>query len=130
MANDRRPSRRDPCLDDLERMLIHINSLRFHRSQTAPTVHPSVRVVEDWIKVGRPEVKMLSADRSMPYDTPESLPAAVRADLPPQEQRLYFDAFKSAWQRYADFADREAFCHRLARSAVRRHQSLFVGGAA
>jgi len=65
-----------------------------------------------------------ATDQVMPYATPEALPAAVRADLPLQEQRLYFDAFKSAWHRYADFADREAFCHRLARSAVRRHLSL------
>lgn len=56
-----------------------------------------------------------------PYATPASLPAAVRADLPLQDQRLYFDAFTRAWQRYADFADREPFCHRVARSAVRRH---------
>ena len=65
-----------------------------------------------------------TTDQGIPYATPEALPAAVRADLPLQEQRLYFDAFKSAWHRYADFADREAFCHRLARSAVRRHLSL------
>lgn len=58
----------------------------------------------------------------VPYATPESLPAAVRADLPPQDRRLDFDAFTSAWQRFADFADREPFWHRVARSAVRRHK--------
>jgi cation transport regulator ChaB len=62
------------------------------------------------------------SSQTAPYPTPEALPPAVRADLPPQDHRLYFDAFTSAWQRYADFADREPFCHRLARSAVRRHQ--------
>ena len=62
--------------------------------------------------------------QEIPYAAPESLPAAVRADLPLQEQQLYCDTFNSAWRRYADFADREAFCHRMARSAVRRHLSV------
>lgn len=65
-------------------------------------------------------------NQAPPYPTPESLPPAIRADLPPQAYQLYFDAFTSAWQRYADFADREPFCHRLARSAVRCHQRSLV----
>ena len=65
-------------------------------------------------------------NQAAPYPTPESLPPAFRGGLPPQVQGIYFDAFTSAWQRYADYADREPFCHRLARSAVRSHQrSLF-----
>ncbi|MCW5735057.1 MAG: ChaB family protein [Enhydrobacter sp.] len=65
-------------------------------------------------------------NQAAPYPTPESLPPAIRADLPPQAHRLYFDAFTSAWQRYADYADREPFCHRVARSAVRSHQRSLV----
>jgi cation transport regulator ChaB len=60
--------------------------------------------------------------QAAPYATPASLPAAIRADLPSDDQWLYLDAFTRAWERHADFADREAFCHRLARSAVRRHR--------
>jgi cation transport regulator ChaB len=66
------------------------------------------------------------SNQAVPYATPEALPPAIRTDLPPQMHRLYFDAFSCAWQRYADFADREAFCHRLARSAVRWHQRSLV----
>jgi cation transport regulator ChaB len=65
----------------------------------------------------------------MPYATLESLPPAIRADLSPQAQRVYVDAFNGAWRRYADFADREAFCHRLARLAIRRCQRSLVGSA-
>ena len=65
-------------------------------------------------------------NQTLPYATPESLPRAIRADLSPEALRLYFDAFTSAWQRYGDFADREAFCHRLARSAVRTHQRSLI----
>lgn len=64
---------------------------------------------------------------TLPYATPESLPQAIRADLSPEMLQLYFDAFTGAWQRYADFADRGAFCHRLARSAVRTHQRFRIG---
>jgi cation transport regulator ChaB len=66
------------------------------------------------------------ANEAMPYVTPDALPAAIRADLPVQVRQLYLDSFNSAWRRYADFADREAFCHRLARSAVRRHQRVLA----
>ena len=66
------------------------------------------------------------ADQEAPYPTLESLPASIRGGLPPQAEQLYLDAFNQAWKRYADFADREAFCHRLARSAVRRHQRFLA----
>lgn len=60
--------------------------------------------------------------RTLPYAAPDSLPLAIRAGLSPQLQQLYVDAFSDAWHRYAHFADREAFCHRLARSALRWHR--------
>ena len=56
------------------------------------------------------------------YPTVESLPPAIRADLSPAAQQVYWRAFNSAWKRYADFADREPFCHRIARSSVKRHE--------
>ena len=59
---------------------------------------------------------------SVPCLTLESLPAAIRGNLPSHLQDLYVRAFNDAWQRHADFADREAFCHRVARSAVRRQK--------
>ena len=65
-------------------------------------------------------------DQAVPYATLESLPPAIRADLSPDAQRLYLDAFNHAWQRYAEFADREAFCHRLARSAVKHHRRFLA----
>jgi cation transport regulator ChaB len=64
----------------------------------------------------------VSTHPPLPYDAPDSLPAALRADLPPQLQQIYIHAFSSAWHRHADFADREPFCHRLARLAVKRHR--------
>jgi NAD(P)-dependent dehydrogenase (short-subunit alcohol dehydrogenase family) len=54
--------------------------------------------------------------------------AAIRADLSPAAQQLYCSAFSSAWKRYADFADREPFCHRIARSTVRRREGLSSSG--
>lgn len=33
------------------------------------------------------------ADQAVPYPTPESLPAAIRADLPAEAHRVYLDAF-------------------------------------
>lgn len=56
----------------------------------------------------------------MPYPSITSLPASVRADFAIEAQELYRTAYNTAWTRYADFADREPFCHRLARSEVRR----------
>jgi cation transport regulator ChaB len=61
-----------------------------------------------------------TTDQPVPYPKPESLPATVRADLPAEARQAYLDAFNKAWLHHADFADREAFCHRLARTAVRR----------
>lgn len=62
------------------------------------------------------------ADEAAPFLTLESLPATVAAGLPPHLQEHYVEAFNEAWSGHADFADREAFCHRVARSAVRRQQ--------
>lgn len=56
----------------------------------------------------------------MSYRSIAFLPAAVRADLPLEAQQLYRDAYNSAWAKYAAFADREPFCHRLARWEVTR----------
>ena len=67
--------------------------------------------------------------KAMPYAAPAALPPAIRADLPPSALQTYFDAFNSAWERYADFVDRQAFCHRLARSAVRRHSARLVASS-
>ena len=61
-------------------------------------------------------------DQAGPYPTVESLPPAIRADLSPAGQELYCSAFNSAWTLHADFADREPFCHRIARSTVRRSE--------
>jgi cation transport regulator ChaB len=69
-----------------------------------------------------------SVDRA-PYATLQALPSEIRAGLPVEAQQLYFDTFNDAWRRYADFAEREAFCHRLARCAVRRRQRFPARGA-
>lgn len=66
------------------------------------------------------------SDEAAPCLTLESLPAAIRAGLPPHLQQVYVGAYNGAWQRHADFADREAFCHRVARSAVRRQQRFLA----
>jgi cation transport regulator ChaB len=63
-------------------------------------------------------------DPAVPYPTIESLPPAIRADLASAEQQLYCNAFYSAWKHYDDLADRAPFCHRVARSAVRRRHRL------
>lgn len=67
-----------------------------------------------------------AAPQSKPYRAPQSLRPVIQAELTPQTRQLYLDVFESAWRRYADFADREPFCHRLARVAVRRHLSSLV----
>ena len=58
-------------------------------------------------------------EQTEPYPTAESLSPPIRADLSPAAQQLYCSAFNRAWKRYADFADRRPFCHRIARSTVR-----------
>jgi cation transport regulator ChaB len=63
-------------------------------------------------------------DQTVPYPAVESLPPAIRADLTPVEQQLYCSTFNRAWRDHDDFADREPFCHRVARSAVRRRHRL------
>lgn len=65
----------------------------------------------------------------MSYPSIASLPASVRADLPTEAQQLYRTAYNTAWQRYVDYADREPFCHRLARSEVRRNFAKDKDGA-
>ena len=64
----------------------------------------------------------------MPYQSIALLPASVRADLPIGAQQLYRTAYNDAWARYPDFADREPFCHRLARSEVSRSYRRHVDG--
>jgi len=65
---------------------------------------------------------------TVPYQSIALLPASVRADLPVEAQQLYRASYNDAWARHADFADREPFCHRLARSAVRRKYERHVDG--
>lgn len=60
----------------------------------------------------------------MPYRELTDLPAAVRENLPKHAQEIYRAAYNSAWDEYADPADRrddasrEEVAHRVAWSAV------------
>jgi len=56
----------------------------------------------------------------MPYQSIDDLPDAVRRHLPPAAQHIYVEVFNSAWEQYADRADREAIAHRVAWSAVKK----------
>jgi cation transport regulator len=62
----------------------------------------------------------------MPYDKLNDLPDAVRNNLPRHAQEIYREAFNSAWQQYADAADRrgdasrEEVSHKVAWAAVKK----------
>jgi len=62
----------------------------------------------------------------MPYKTREELPDSVTRHTPAHAQDIYKDAFNSAWNRYADAADRrgdesrEEASHRVAWAAVKQ----------
>ncbi len=56
----------------------------------------------------------------MPYASTASLPASVRNHLPVAAQEIYLEAFNNAWATYADRANREQICHRVAWTAVKR----------
>lgn len=61
----------------------------------------------------------------MPYQSVHELPDSVQDNLPKHAQEIYKEAFNSAWQDYADPADRrgdasrEETAHRVAWSAVK-----------
>ena len=56
----------------------------------------------------------------MPYSAISDLPDSVRDHLPEKAQRIYREAFNSAWGEYSDRSDREATAHKVAWSAVKK----------
>jgi cation transport regulator len=56
----------------------------------------------------------------MPYESVADLPDAVRKHLPPDAQHIYLEVFNSAWDGYAEHADREVIAHKVAWSAVKK----------
>ena len=62
----------------------------------------------------------------MPYDTISQLPDSVRDNLPEDAQRIYKEAYNSAWDQYSDPEDRrgdssrEETAHQVAWSAVKQ----------
>lgn len=56
----------------------------------------------------------------MPYVINDDLPSSVRDHLPPHAQDIFRAAFNAAWHSYADAADREEICHRVAWAAVKK----------
>lgn len=62
----------------------------------------------------------------MPYSNKSELPDAVKNNLPEHALDIYMEAFNSAWEEYADTADRrgddtrEEVAHKVARSAVKK----------
>lgn len=56
----------------------------------------------------------------MPYESIADLPDAVRKHLPENAQKIYKEAFNSAWHEYASRDDREATAHKVAWSAVKQ----------
>jgi cation transport regulator len=70
-----------------------------------------------------------------PYEAISDLPKPVRETLPMEAQRIYREAFNSAWHRYSDprrrrGASRDETAHRVAWSAVKheyeRNQERWV----
>ena len=61
----------------------------------------------------------------MPYVRLDELPASVRDHVPKHAQEIYKEAFNSAWDQYADPAERrgdatrEETAHRVAWAAVK-----------
>lgn len=62
----------------------------------------------------------------MPYETLNDLPDAVKNNLPKHAQKIYREAYNSAWEEYKDpderrgNASREETAHRIAWAAVKR----------
>lgn len=56
----------------------------------------------------------------MPYRLITRLPATVRKHLPTGAQRIYLEAYNSAWKQYAHRKDREAVAHKVAWTAVKQ----------
>jgi cation transport regulator len=62
----------------------------------------------------------------MPYDNNESLPDAVKENLPKHAQTIYREAFNAAWEQYSDPQQRrgddsrEEVAHKVAWSAVKQ----------
>lgn len=62
----------------------------------------------------------------MPYHRLSDLPGSVRDNLPEHAQEIYKEAFNSAWDEYANRADRrgddsrEETAHKVAWAAVKR----------
>jgi len=56
----------------------------------------------------------------MPYSSISELPDSVRNHLPEHAQRIYAEAFNSAWNEYSGRSDREAVAHKVAWSAVKK----------
>jgi cation transport regulator len=69
----------------------------------------------------------------MTYDRLEDLPEPVQHVLPKKAQEIYKEAFNSAWEQYADPADRrgdatrEETAHRVAWSAVKEKYEKHAG---
>ncbi len=62
----------------------------------------------------------------MPYKSLNDLPESVRRNLPEHAQKIYLEAFNSAWDQYAKPEDRngdasrEETAHKVAWSAVKQ----------
>ncbi len=62
----------------------------------------------------------------MPYKSISDLPDSVRDNLPKHAQEIYQEAYNSAWDEYADPADRrgddsrEEVSHQVAWAAVKK----------
>lgn len=62
----------------------------------------------------------------MPYQSKQDIPSNVQDSLPPHAEKIYKEAFNSAWEQYADpqkrtqGGDREEVAHKVAWSAVKK----------
>jgi cation transport regulator len=62
----------------------------------------------------------------MPYDSISDLPDPVKKNLPKYAQKIYLEAYNSAWKQYAKPKDRrgddtrEETAHKVAWSAVKK----------
>lgn len=56
----------------------------------------------------------------MPYDRNDELPDSVRSHLPAKAQKIYREAFNSAFEQYKSRADGEETAHKVAWSAVKK----------
>lgn len=62
----------------------------------------------------------------MPYDKTSELPDAVKDNLPKGAEKIYKEAYNSAWEKYSDpdkrrgDASREETAHKVAWSAVKK----------